>query len=185
MTRPLPWVVWPLKVGTAATQQHGWYMSIWGLYEWVFLHQYLNQPWSEPASLKAHRAPWISSRCTSVTLIFIWVHIIYVGTLWSASELSIHKAMQERGLEESDNAVSTNTAQMIGEDKSFGGEKKKKKELKFYISDDLKANRPCFVTFNHIAFLFLLVRICWANNCLFMPFDIYKPFKFNKVYMTI
>lgn len=29
--------------------------------------------------------------------------------------------MQERGLEESDNAVSTNTAQMIGEDKSFGG----------------------------------------------------------------
>lgn len=101
-------------------------MSIWGLYEWVFLHQYLNQPWSEPASLKAHGAPWISSRCTSVTLIFIWVHIIYVGTLWSASELSIHKAMQERGLEESDNAVSTNTAQMIGEDKSFGGGKKKK-----------------------------------------------------------
>lgn len=57
--------------------------------------------------------------------------------------------MQERGLEESDNAVSTNTAQMIGEDKSFGGGGGKK-ELKFYISDDLKANRPCFVAFNHI-----------------------------------
>lgn len=55
--------------------------------------------------------------------------------------------MQERGLEESDNAVSTNTAQMIGEDKSLGGGGK---ELKFYISDDLKANRPCFVAFNHI-----------------------------------
>lgn len=154
MTKPLPWVVWPLKVGTAATQQHGWYMSIWGLYEWVFLHQYLNQPWSDPTSLKAHGAPWISSRCTSVTLIFIRVHIIYVGTLWSASELSIHKAMQERGLEESDNAACTNTAQMIGEDKS-GGKKKKKKSWNFIsdgFSDDLKANSPCFVAFNRIAF---------------------------------
>lgn len=151
MTKPLPWVVWPLKVGTAATQQHGWYMSIWGLYEWVFLHQYLNQPWSEPASLKAHGAPWISSRCTSVTLIFIRVHIIYVGTLWSASELSIHKTMQERGLEESDNAACTNTAQMIEEDKSGG---KKRNFISDGFSDDLKANRPCFVAFNHIAFFF-------------------------------
>lgn len=123
---------------------------VFGDYEWVFLHQYLNQPWSEPASLKAHGAPWISS----VTLIFIWVHIIYVGTLWSASELSIHKAMQERGLEESDNAVSTNTAQMIGEDKSFGGGGKSWNFISDGFSDDLKANRPCFVAFNHIAFFF-------------------------------
>lgn len=180
MTKPLPWVVWPLKVGTAATQQHGWYMSIWGLYEWVFLHQYLNQPWSEPASLKAHGAPWISSRCTSVTLIFIRVHIIYVGTLWSASELSIHKAMQERGLEERDNAVSTNTAQMIGEDKSGG-----KKEILYQMVLVTLKLTGLVLSLLTILHSFLLVRICWANNCLFMLFDIYKPFKFNKVYMTI
>lgn len=59
--------------------------------------------------------------------------------------------MQERGLEESDNAACTNTAQMIEEDKSGG---KKRNFISDGFSDDLKANRPCFVAFNHIAFFF-------------------------------
>lgn len=41
----------------------------------------------------------------SMTVIFILAHIIHVGVLWSAAELSVGKAVQERGLEESDNAA--------------------------------------------------------------------------------
>lgn len=46
------------------------------------------------------------------TVIFIRVHIIHVGALWSAAELSVHKTALERSLDESDKAACTKTAQM-------------------------------------------------------------------------
>lgn len=94
---------------------------------------------SHRASSRAHGAHRIPSRLT--TVIFIGVRIIHVGTLWSAVELSVHKTAQERGLEESDNAACTKTAQMTGEDKS----RKKRRGDDFVLdgfNDDLKGTSP-------------------------------------------
>lgn len=53
-----------------------------------------------------------------MTVIFIRVHIIHAGTLWSAAEPSVRETVQGRRLEESDNAAGTKATQMTGEDKS-------------------------------------------------------------------
>lgn len=94
---------------------------------------------SHHASSRAHGAHRIPSRL--MTVIFIRVHIIHAGTLWSAVELSVHKTAQERKLEESDNAACTKTAQMTGGDKG----RKKRRGNDFVLdgfNDDLKGTSP-------------------------------------------
>ena len=68
-----------------------------------------------------------------MTVIFIRVHIIHVGTLWSAAGPSVRKTVQERKLEESDNTAGTKEAQMTGEDK-----RREKKQGDDFILDGLQ-----------------------------------------------
>lgn len=63
--------------------------------------------------------------------------------------------MQERGLEERDNTVCTNTAQMIGEDKSGG-----KKEILYQMVLVTLKLTGLVLSLLTILHSFLLVRIC-------------------------
>lgn len=119
--------VWPLKANNAsaaaaaAARQHGWHRSIWQGLVMKWMAEFLRR-FFEPASVTVphrehagHLGYHLASR---PRLIFFEVHIIHVGTLWSAAELSVHKTAQERKLEDSDKAACPKTAQMTGEDKS-------------------------------------------------------------------
>lgn len=148
----LPRVVWPLKASVAVTRRRAW----WERFRQVRLH--LICFWRGPRSPAPHRggparrlACHLSLHYT--TAIFILRRIIHVGTLWFAS---VHRAVQEWGLERSDNTGRIKTVQMMEEDKSrrrrWGGD--------FVVdgfNDDLKCTGPlrppeCSSIHTHLAY---------------------------------